>query len=201
MLAADVESFTARDEQLESWTCLEELRYRPHRMRQLLEVVEEQEHGLVAKSDLQGLEERLLAGLGHANDLADGGKSRFHLSDGGQVDEEHAVEDAFKMGGRRAERQARLAGPTWAGQRDQTGPVVREQPADLLKLLFATNEGRCRYREVARAVIERPKRGEIRNQVRMCELEQSLGVVEVSQAIFAEIDEARPIGKLILGHG
>ncbi len=47
-------------------------------------------------------------------------------------------------------------------------------------------------------MVERPQAGELADQVRVRELEQPLGAVEVLEPVLAELRERGPVGKLVL---
>jgi hypothetical protein len=150
LLAAQVQSLTARHEHAEPRTRHQHVRETRRRGDHVLEVVEEQQEALV--TDVVGEvalgAERLCGGREHELGVAE--RSERHPPDASGV----------VVGGRPRclERKPRLAAATGSSEGDEARAQVGDQPGDVRQLTGAAEEGRRRNRQVR--VVETPQRPE-----------------------------------------
>ena len=132
-LAADVQRFAARGEDLQVRTGPEQLRDVGGGLEHLLEIVEDEERA----SGPQEAEQQLLriSAGGWRGDLEGGDDGGHHVARVAHAGEGH-VEDAVAKRGAEGvgqmDREARLAGTPGAGERDQAGVRASQQLSDEL---------------------------------------------------------------------
>ena len=117
MLSAHVQRLAARHQQLEPCAVLQQLRHRRGGRRDLLEVVEDQQHLLVAQPVTQLVEERLGSRALQVDRARDRRDHRFRVARRGEVDEERPVLEQVELIGRRAKREPRLSDAARSRQR------------------------------------------------------------------------------------
>ena len=160
----------------------------------LLEVVEHEQHPLAREPFGEDIGGRAPGRLG---DPDRGGEARRHerrFADRLERHEEHAVGEVLRGVRRDLERQAGLAGPARAGQRDE--PVGSEEPARLLELALAADERRQLGREVVRAGVEGAQRREIEAQPVRDDLAQRLRLAQVLEPVVAEAAKRDSLGQV-----
>ena len=132
-----------------TWAPAQQLGHQRRRRQQVLEVVQLQEHLLVAQVLLEQLARAAPARLGQAQAPGDGGRHQPLVAQRGQVDERHPVGVALGQPSGGGQRQPRLAAAAHARQRDQ--PRLGQQVRDRRQLRLPPDEaGQGRW-QVAQA--------------------------------------------------
>ena len=111
------------------------------------------------------------------------------VADGGQLNDPHTSWEARQRVGRGLQREARLADPAHAGQRDDDALVECSRHA--LEFGLPTHE-RARLRGQVRPIpVERSQRREAVRQVGVSHLVDPLGSAKIAEVVLAEVREAR----------
>ena len=134
MLSPQMQRFAAGHEQLELRALVQQLRHGRRCDRYLLEVVEDQQHGLVPQAFCQLVDERVAARVAQADRAGDRGEQRLAVTGRRQIDEEDAVLELVDRAGGGAKGEARLADAAGARERQQPHRLVRKASRDLLQL-------------------------------------------------------------------
>src|SRR5262249_38681897 len=104
-----------------------------------------------------------------------------------QLYDEDAVVERVDRGRRDPERKPGLARAARPGQRQQAHVVAPEQLADLADLCRTADEPRRWCRQIRRAVVEGPGRGEVGPQAVAEQLEEAQRAREILEARDAEV--------------
>ncbi len=125
LLAVDVEHQAAGHQNLQRGTGVEQLLHERRGIGHLLEIVHEQERPAEAAKMLGDRpDEREIAALTHTERPGDGRGHQPWIGDRREVDERHAAVEVQDEIFGDLDRQARLAGAAWSGQRHQPDPGV-----------------------------------------------------------------------------
>src|SRR5207249_3479149 len=135
---------------------------------------------------LQRLQQRLAAGLSHAEGLRNRGGDQSGIADGSEIDEEDAVAELIQEIGGDLEGKAGLAGAARAGEGHQAGVVAEEELLHGGELLLSADQRRALGQEVVGPGIEAAQRREVGGKVRGAELVDALGSGEVPEAALAQ---------------
>ena len=160
LLAAEVQAGAAGHEDPELRRGGEEAGDDRGGVLEVLEVVEHEEHVAIAQRVRDGVEERPFRGLADEERRRDRRRQQVGFRDRGELDEERPVAVSQEPLRRDLEREARLAGATRPGQRDEPGPV--EERLDRGDLRLATDEGGELDGQVVGPRVEAPQGRETR---------------------------------------
>ncbi len=127
--------------------------------------------------------------LAHAKGRGDGLGNQVRVRHGGQRHKPDPVRERVQRLGRGLQRKPGLPGAPRTGEGNRA--VIQERPASRegSQLVLPTDERRRLRRKVVRLLIETLQRRELSWQSRSAELEDALGLEEVSQAVPAQILE------------
>jgi hypothetical protein len=200
VLPADPEGLPARDEDLQVRAIGEELQEDWCRDRDLLEVVEDQQHALRAEASAELVQRRPVHRLGQPDRRRGEGQDGVGVGRGDEVDEVDTVRESVDLVGCGPDRQPRLAGPAGAGQREQPDVGVVEALADRLQLGFPAHEGGRLGRQVVGSKVERRQRRELGRQRRMADLVQAFRAAQVLQPVLAEVAQPDAVRKVPVDH-
>ena len=155
----------------------------------VLAVVEDEEHVLLAEGIEQGVEQRAATLVLNAENCSDGGGHLLGMSDGRQLDEPDSLGVTTEQLGSGLQRKACLARTAGAGERDEPGRL--DEGLHVGQLPLAPDEQARQGRQVVRElrVVERSQRREARRPNAAVELEHLLGTSEVLQAVAPEVPE------------
>ncbi len=120
LLPADVERAPTGYQNPQPRTSAEQVAHRRGRGDDLLEVVEQQEDGLVLEVGRERLGERTSANRREAQPLAHRGEDEVGIREWSEGDEEHSVGEHWTGLTRNLHRETGFAGARWAGQRQQS---------------------------------------------------------------------------------
>ena len=157
------------------------------RVRQVLDVVEEEEEFFATKMIRERLRERLGARLLHSERLSDRGQHQLRLLEGCERDEIDAVRKPLDELGRRLYAESRLSAASWTDEREQTHVLEPKQLEKLPELALASYEWGGLRRQIRRLVVQSPHGRELRRQPLDQQLVELLRLGEVLQPVLAEI--------------
>ncbi len=192
-----VERLAARREDLRLGPGMEE-RVRELRacLQQVLAIVENDQHLPVPYEPRQRFADGTSGLLLHPHYGCDGLRHESRIGERCELDQPHAVREIVHQPPSDLQRQPRLADAADTGERHQ--PVLREQLRNVLDLALAADERRQGLGQVVRRCGERAQRREIGAEVRVLNLEDTLGTCEVAQAHFAQVAQRDPRGEPLL---
>src|SRR5262249_48606331 len=193
LLRCKVKRFTARGQRVEPFAAAKKRRELLGRLEDMLEVVEDQKHGLLGEPLGKRIGERLAGFLPNADRGGDGREDERRVGDRLEGNE---VGAALELSGgvrRRLHGETRLADAARARQRHEA--VLVHDGAQLSQLPFPPDERRRLHGEVRRAAVERVRRGERRIETVRDHLEQTLRSQQILEAMLAEISE-RDVGRI-----
>ncbi len=95
---------------------------------------------LITQERLQPVEQRLVSGFPHAEDLGDGGRHQTRVADRGKVDEGDAIGEIVRGRSRHAQREAGLADPARTGQRKKRNILTQQQVPHRSKFPLPPNQ-------------------------------------------------------------
>jgi hypothetical protein len=126
----------------------------------VLQVVDHQQPFLLAQGVLEGLDERVLGELVHAEHAGKGRHDVARVADGRQWHVEHPIWEIVQELGAHLEGQARLAGAAGAGQGEQAHVGAGQELDHLGTLYLAPDKGRglcgqvvCRRRRPGGSIV------------------------------------------------
>ena len=187
VLAAQMQRFTARHEQLQPRSALQELCELRRGHGHLLEVVEDQQHVLVTEPRLQLFEEGFGGRGVQADRTCDRRQHRFAVARRGDIDEEHTVLEPVELVGRSANREPGLSDAAWSCQREKPHRLAGKAFRDLVKLRLPAHECGRLVRKSTAASCGRDERREARGKSRIDELKDALGAAQALQPVRAQI--------------
>ena len=145
VLGREAKRRAARCQNEQAWRCCEQPRDHVGVGHELFEVVEQQQHALVAEM----LGQRLLrrGAFRHIERVRDRRLEQLRIANRREVDEDGAVAKLGAELGGDGEREPRLAGSARAGQRHEPHVVAPEQAGDRRGFEPAADERRGRHRQ------------------------------------------------------
>ena len=158
-LAVDAQSTSAGGEDRETRGRCQQLGYPWRGVAHLLEVVQDQERAALAKMVDQRGHGREPAAIRQAQLLRDGPRHQLRVLQQGERDEEDAVRESVRLASPYLQREARLSGPPWSGQREQAGAA--QQLLHFAELALTAEEAGELDRQVVRRGVEGLERGEL----------------------------------------
>ena len=175
MLASEVEWLSARHQQLELRTLTEQRRKAGSRVDNLLKVVEEKKHPLVAdvRGETVARTESLTRALEH----------ELGITEWSERHPEDPIGVTVREGPGSLRREACLPGAAGAGQRDEADVIPCEEREHLAELFLPAEELCLGDRQVR--LVERLERRELV----VSDLEDVLGRGEVLEAVLTEVTE------------
>ncbi len=147
-------------------------------------IVEDEQEPLVAEEAGERGGERALGLLAKIERGRDAFDDHRGISGRGEFDEPNAVRIVVDQVGSHLQRQARLAGATRAGEREQARAA--EQALHFGQFALAADEARELQGQIIRRAFERKQRRELGRQIAGGELEEGLGAGEIAQPMFTE---------------
>jgi hypothetical protein len=192
VLAAQPKRLPTRDQHRELRAGREEVGDHGRGRQDLLEVVEQQQDRSRPQVLLDGVHDRAVIDVPHAEDLRDGRRHERRVRDRGQLDQEHPMLEVVQEVGGDLEAQARLPRPARPRERHEPRAVL-EQPADLGQLAFPPQQRGRVGGEIVGASVEGRERREVRCQVRDDDLEDALRLGQVLEAVLPEVPQADAI--------
>ena len=194
LLAGDAERRPARRDHLEAGTRSEQLADDRSGRKDLLEVVEHEQHPLSLDVIEHARKRHLRAAHLHTEGLRDRRRNELRIADRRERDEESAVAECRRRLLGDAERQSGLSGPSGPGQRDESRFL--EEPLPFGDLALAADEARRLRRQERRGAIECPKRRKVGSAPADHELVEALRTREIFQPEFAEIADRHAVAKI-----
>jgi hypothetical protein len=140
MLAAHVQHFSAGYQQLELGAISQQFPHLGGRSRDLLKVIEEQQHHLVLQLSLKLIEHRSIACFPYADRSGNGGEDRLGFADGGEVNKVNPILEAIGQVSSRLERQTGLSRAARTGQGNQVHILSHQEIFPSLHLRLASDE-------------------------------------------------------------
>ncbi len=196
LLARDVQDSPAADDDLRARADAQDVSHERRRGNHLLEVVEDEQHGVLADEIQEPLERRALAGFQEADRGDDGRGDELRLGHRIERDEEHAIGELLGDLGGDLEAESGLAGAAGSGQR-QESRSFEEGPGGL-DLAIAPDEARQLGRQVVRGGVERAQGREVGRQPGDHQLVETLRSGQVLQAALAEVPQRDALGQRML---
>jgi hypothetical protein len=160
----------------------------------VLTVVEHHDGRSIADAHRDGLHE-VAAQLALAERSRDRGRDSIRVVQRGELDEPGTTRVRVEHVGGKLQREARLAAPARAG--DRQDPSRSQEPAQVGELLGAADEACQLHREVVRQILERRQRRVAARHLRVPQLEDPFGPPEVLQPVQAEVGECRAAGRAV----
>ena len=194
LLARDVQGRAAGDDDLDRGCGPQQVGDDRCGRDDLLEVVEHEQHRLVAQPVGERIGDRPGGPLRDADRAGDPGGDQHRVADRLERYEEDAVREVVRDAGGELERQSRLARAARPGQRQQPGRA--EQGRRLGQLGVATDEGRQLGRQVVGMGVGCPRRGELGRQPVDDDLDQVDRRQQVLEAEGAQITQ-RDVGRQV----
>ena len=118
----------------------------------------------------------------------------------GQRDEERAVVIAVDHLGRHLQGQPRLPNPAGSCEREQPDIVLEQRGHRGVQFLFAPDELGGLGREIVRVGIQRAERRERLRKLRMHDLKELLGPLQIFQAVLAQVFECEALRQRLFQH-
>ena len=158
-LARDAQWCAARRDHAKLVGCIEQASQVDGRVEHLLEVVEDEQHRLLAERGDHGLDRVPSRRLARAEGVRHRGDDEGRIGDGREVDE-----DGPNLGGdsaRRRERKPRLPGPAGSGERHEPDLRARQEAGQGYDLELAADERRRVGRELVPLRLGRWRRAQV----------------------------------------
>src|SRR5438105_11971916 len=184
-LAVDAQSTSAGGEDRETRGRGQQFGYPWRGVAHLLEVVQDQERAALAKMVDQRGHGREPAAIRQAQLLRDGPRHQLRVLQQRERDEEDAVRESLRLASPYLQREARLSGPPWSGQREQAGAA--QQLLHFAELALTAEEAGELDRQIVGRGVEGLERGELDWQALDHELVDALGSRQILEAPLAKI--------------
>jgi len=197
VLSAKAQALSTRDEHLGLRRESEELAHHVRGWQQVFEVIQQQEEALALQMTAKALGHRLARPLLHTEGLRDGRKYEPRIRDWRERNEEDAILEFLHELDGRAKGEARLTHATGSRERDKAHARTAKQLADVAQLSGAADERARLRRQVG--VAHAPEGWELWDEIRPEELEEPLGLLQILEAMLAEVAELYVRAKQVSG--
>ena len=143
-----LEHGAAGDQDLHLRRGTEEVSHDGRRAEHVLEVVQQEQHHLVAQIPLHAVEERVRPGFSDPQGGGNRRRDQRHIAEGRQVNHPDAVWEGVEQRAGSMQREAGLAHAARTGERDQAHIAAPHERDDAPEFMFAPNEGITLHRQV-----------------------------------------------------
>jgi hypothetical protein len=187
VLRCDAKPCATRHHDLHARRALEQIVDRARRVKQLLKVVQHEEHALAGEMFVNRRLERPVARLEQPECLRDRREQQCRFVDRLERDEPHAVREQLDSFRRGVKREAGLARTPRPRERHEAYVVISEQRLERAELGCAADKRRRLRGQVRGSIFECPQRRELRLQARCEELVESLRPRQILEAMLSEV--------------
>jgi len=160
------------------------------RARHLLTVVQQQQYLLLTQCDLELMQQGPISLFLQAKRLSNGRKNQFGISHRSQRHEPCPVREALRHLGCHLQAQARFADASRTRQGEEAHAFTQEVSLDGGHFLFSSNERSGLDGQIVRGVVERLEGRKVSGKARDDELEQTMGVSQIFEALFSQVAQA-----------
>ncbi len=164
LLAPDLERRPARHQRAHLGTGREEVDDDRRDRRDLLDVIQQQQHPPRPQIGVDALTERPSAVVAHVERPRDGWHNEARVTLAGEHDHAHAVTVLPRHRGRHVQRQTRLANPGWPGERHEARVLATQHILNPRRIARSPEERREYCRQGVRVIAHR--RGQARARTR-----------------------------------